>query len=119
MPAGGGNVVLNFEGADLREVVKNILGDILEEAHDRRAVGGVVTIRTSSGIPRDATPATLETLLRMNGATMVKEGALQILPSAIAVRGNVTPQLGNSQRGHCRRAFRCRSSRFATSARAR
>ena len=97
---GGGNVVLNFEGADLREVVKNILGDILNEAYTIDAsIGGVVTIRTSSGIPRDALPATLETLLRMNGATMVKEGGLyKILPSAVAVRGNVTPQLGNSQR---------------------
>jgi general secretion pathway protein D len=54
---GGGNVVLNFEGADLREVVKNILGDILNEAYTiDAAVGGVVTIRTSSGIPRDALP---------------------------------------------------------------
>jgi len=98
--AGGGNVVLNFEGADLREVVKNILGDILNEAYTIDAsVGGVVTIRTSAGIPRDALPATLETLLRMNGATMVKEGGLyKVLPSAVAVRGNVTPQLGNSQR---------------------
>ncbi len=35
----------------------------------------------------------------MNGATMVKEGGLyKVLPSAAAVRGNVTPQLGNSQR---------------------
>ena len=35
----------------------------------------------------------------MNGATMVKEGGLyKIVPSAVAVRGNVTPQLGNSQR---------------------
>ncbi len=51
------------------------------------------------GIPRDALPSTLETLLRMNGATMVKEdGLYKILPSAVAVRGNVTPQLGNSQR---------------------
>ena len=96
----GGNVVLNFEGADLREVVKNILGDILNESYViDAAVGGVVTIRTSSGIARDALPATLETLLRMNGATMVKEGGLyKILPSAVAVRGNITPQLGNSQR---------------------
>ena len=97
---GGGDVVLNFEGADLREVVKNILGDILNESYTiDAAVGGQVTIRTSSGISRDALPATLETLLRMNGATMVKEGGLyKILPSAVAVRGNVTPQLGNSQR---------------------
>ena len=96
----GGGIVLNFEGADLREVVKNILGDILNESYTIDAtVGGQVTIRTSSGIPRDAMPATLETLLRMNGATMVKEAGLyKILPSAAAVRGNVTPQLGNSQR---------------------
>ena len=43
------------------------------ELHDRSSVGGQVTIRTSSGIPRDALIATLETLLRMNGAAMVKE----------------------------------------------
>jgi len=96
----GGNVVLNFEGADLREVVKNILGDILNESYTIDAsVGGQITIRTSSGISRDMLPATLETLLRMNGATMVREGGLyKVLPSAVAVRGNITPQLGNSQR---------------------
>ena len=39
-PAGGG-VVLNFEGADLREVVRNILGDILNESYTiDAAVGG-------------------------------------------------------------------------------
>ena len=38
-------------------------------------------------------------LLRMNGATMVKEGGLyKIVPQAAAVRGNVTPQLGTSNR---------------------
>ena len=78
----GGGVVLNFEGADLREVVRNILGDILNESYTiDPAVGGQVTIRTSSGIPRDALPATLETLLRMNGATMVKEGGLYKIAS--------------------------------------
>ncbi len=99
-PPGGGGVVLNFEGADLREVVRNILGDILGESYTiDPAVGGQVTIRTTSGVPRDALYATLETILRMNGATMVKEGGLfKILPQAAAVRGNVTPQLGSSQR---------------------
>jgi general secretion pathway protein D len=97
---GGGGVVLNFEGADLREVVRNILGDILNESYTiDPTVGGQVTIRTSSGVPRDALPSTLETLLRMNGATMVKESGLyKIVPQAAAVRGNVTPQLGSSQR---------------------
>ena len=99
-PPSGGGVVLNFEGADLREVVRNILGDILGESYTiDPAVGGQVTIRTTSGVPRDALYATLETILRMNGATMVKEGGLfKIVPQAAAVRGNVTPQLGSSQR---------------------
>jgi general secretion pathway protein D len=58
-----------------------------------------VTIRTTAGIQRDALPATLETLLRMNGATMVYEGNLwKIVPQTAALRGNVTPQLGNSTR---------------------
>jgi general secretion pathway protein D len=97
---GGGPVVLNFEGADLREVVRNILGDILHEGYEiDPRVGGQVTIRTSSGIPREALPATLETLLRMNGATMVREDNLwKIVPENAAIRGNVTPQLGNSGR---------------------
>ena len=99
-PAKSGPVVLNFEGADLREVVRNILGDILNEAYTIDPnVGGQVTIRTTTGIPRSALPATLETLLRMNGATMVYEDNLwKIVPQTAAVRGNVTPQLGTSTR---------------------
>ena len=99
-PRSGGPIVLNFEGADLREVVRNILGDILNQPYTIDPnVGGQVTIRTTTGIARDALPATLETLLRMNGATMVYEGNLwKIVPQTAAVRGNVTPQLGNSTR---------------------
>jgi general secretion pathway protein D len=98
-PTSGG-VVLNFEGADLREVVRNILGDILNENYTiAPEVGGTVTIRTSSVIPREALYGTLELLLRSNGAAMVKTGSLyQIVPSANTVKGNVVPQLGNSTR---------------------
>ena len=98
--ASGPSVVLNFEAADLRDVVRNILTDMLNESYTiEPQVGGTVTIRTTSGIPREALPATLEMLLRMNGAAMVKEnGIWKIVPAAAAVRGNVTPQLGNSTR---------------------
>ena len=98
--ASGGPVVLNFEGADLREVVRNVLGDILHQGYEiDPRVGGQVTIRTSAGIPREALPATLETLLRMNGATMLREDDLwKIVPENLALRGNVTPQLGSSTR---------------------
>ncbi len=99
-PVPGGGVVLNFEGADIREVIRNILGDILNVNYSiEGTVGGTVTLRTSSGIPREALPATLEMLLRANGAAMIKEeGIYKIVPAANVVRGNATPQLGNSQR---------------------
>ncbi len=99
-PVAGGGVVLNFEGADIREVIRNILGDILNVNYSiEGTVGGTVTLRTSSGIPREALPATLEMLLRANGAAMIKEeGIYKIVPAANVVRGNTTPQLGNSQR---------------------
>jgi general secretion pathway protein D len=98
--ASGPSVTLNFEGAELREVIRNILTDILGESYAiDPAVGGTVTIRTTSGIPREALPATLEMILRSNGATMIKEGAIwKVVPAATAVRGNITPQLGNSSR---------------------
>ena len=96
----GSAVTLNFEAADIREVVRNILGDILNESYTiDPAVGGTVTIRTTSGIPRESLHATMEMLLRMNGATMVREERVwKILPAAAVVRGNVTPQLGSSSR---------------------
>ena len=96
----GAPVMLNFEGADIRDVVRNIIGDIMGESYTIDPnVGGTVTIRTTSGIPRSALPATMEMLLRMNGATMTKEaGVWKILPAAAAVRGNLTPQLGSSSR---------------------
>jgi general secretion pathway protein D len=99
-PPAGSAVTLNFEGADIREVVRNILGDILNESYTiDPAVGGTVTIRTTSGIPREVLPATMEMLLRMNGATMTKErGIWKIMPAAAAVRGAITPQLGGSSR---------------------
>ena len=98
--ANGPAVTLNFEGADLREVVRNILSDILGESYTiDAAVGGTVTIRTTTGIPREALPATLEMLLRSNGAAMIKEaGIWKIIPAANVLKGNVTPQLGNSTR---------------------
>ncbi|MDR2172723.1 MAG: type II secretion system secretin GspD [Burkholderiales bacterium] len=92
--------MLNFEAVDLREVIRNILGDILGEAYlIDPTVNGQVTIRTSSGIPREALYATLETLLRMNNATMTRENEIyKILPAAVGFKGSVTPQLGGSQR---------------------
>ncbi len=95
---GGGNMSFNFEGADIREVLRTILGDIMRENYivDPR-VGGSVVLRTAKPIPQSAVLPALEEVLRMNGATMIREadGVYHIVPSALAGKGNLTPQLGD------------------------
>jgi general secretion pathway protein D len=97
----GQDVVLNFEGADIREVVKTVLGEILRENYiiDPK-VAGTVTLRTTRPIQRNAVLPTLETVLRMSGAAVVREadGLIRVVPSNLAGKGNVTPQLGGQGR---------------------
>lgn len=91
-----GDIALNFESADLREVVKAIVGDILKETYimDPR-VQGTISLNTNNPIPRDALLPTLETLLRMNGAVILREeGIYKVVPAATAARGSTTPKLG-------------------------
>ncbi len=94
-PAGPEEASLNFEGLDVREVAKVILGDYLRESYTvHPAVAGTVTFRTIKPIPLKDLLPTLEMLLRQNGAAVVREeGVYKILPIA-QVRGSVSPQLG-------------------------
>lgn len=95
-PQKGGELTLSFEAADLREVVKTILADILKESYimDPR-VGGTITLHTKRPIPRAAVLPTLETVLRMNGAVLLRQddGVYQVIPAALAGKGNITPRL--------------------------
>jgi general secretion pathway protein D len=99
--SGGGEMSLNFEGADIREVVRTILGDILHENYivDPR-VAGTIVIRTARPIPQSAALQTLEEVLRMNGAAMIREadGVYHIVPIGLAGKGNLTPQLGDARK---------------------
>lgn len=92
----GEDVVLNFDGADLREVVKIVLVDIMKESYviDPR-VQGVVNIHSSHPIKRSALVPTLEAVLRMNGASLVREsdGVFHVNPFATAAKGALTPQV--------------------------
>lgn len=101
-PAGPQDIVLNFEGADLREVVRVVMGDMLHENYTiDPKVNGTVTIHTSQAINRAAVTPILETVLRMNGAAMVKEnGSYKIGPLNSALRGSTTPQMGALQPGY-------------------
>ena len=96
-PPGPQEASLNFEGLDIREVAKVILGDYLKESYTvHPAVTGIITFRTVRPIAiKDLLP-TLEMLLRQNNAAVVREeGIYKILP-VTAVRGSVSPQLGGT-----------------------
>jgi len=95
-----GDVTLNFDGTDIREVVKVILGDLLQVNYVLSpAVQGVASLQTGRPLRREHLIPTLETLLRMNNAAIVyKSGAYEVVPIANAVQGNLVPQLGESTR---------------------
>lgn len=93
---GKGTVTLNFEGADLREVVKFIMTDLLELNYIMSPnVQGQVTLQTSKPVTESDLLPTLETLLKINGAVLVDDGSiLRVLPMAEANRGNLVPKVG-------------------------
>ncbi len=96
LPPGPEEVSLNFEATEIRQVAATILGDILRESFTvHPQVQGTVSLRTIRPIPRKDLLATLEMLLRQNGAALIREDALyKIVPTALAGRGSITPQLG-------------------------
>jgi general secretion pathway protein D len=96
-PPGPEEASLNFEGLDVREVAKVILGDYLKQSYTvHPAVAGTVTFRTVKPIPLKDLLPTLEMLLRQNNAAVVREeGVYKVLP-VTAVRGSVSPQLGGN-----------------------
>lgn len=97
-PETGGEITLNFENTNLREVVKVILADLLRVNYVvDPAVQGSVTLQTSQPLARENLIPTLELLLRMNNAALVqRDGVYHVVPRENALRGLLSPQLGNS-----------------------
>lgn len=99
--AQNGQVTLNFEDAAIGEVVK-VIFDILEENYviDPR-VRGEVTVQTGRPISKEMLIPTLETLLRMNNAALLRsEGIYKIVPATNALPGSVAPQLEGVRPGY-------------------
>lgn len=100
VPASSSNINLNFEGADVRDIAKTVLAEILKENYvvDPKAQG-TISLRTTRPLPREALMPTLETVLRMNGMVMIKEnGVFKIMPAA-AAKGSLSPQMGSAIAG--------------------
>ena len=93
-----GQIKLNFQNADLLQVVKVILGDMLGATYVvDPAVQGEVTMQTSRPLSRTDLVPTLELLLRMNDAAIVMDGAVyRIVPLVKAATGVRAPQLGDA-----------------------
>ncbi|MCK5497247.1 MAG: hypothetical protein KAI80_12595, partial [Hyphomicrobiaceae bacterium] len=96
--AEGGDVTLNFVDADIREVMKATLGGILGVNYTvSEEVQGLVTVQSGRPVPREALLPTLETILRMHGVALVREGGLyRVQPLQGAARGNTAIRLGMS-----------------------
>ncbi len=91
-----GDITLNFEGVDLREVLKVIFEEILRENYliDEK-VQGVVTIHTTYPVSTESVLPILETILQMNGAALVRNGALyKIVPLAELKEATLRPNVG-------------------------
>ena len=90
---GAGEFTLNFADADLREVIRTMLQDVLETNYtlDPR-VQGTVTLQTSRPLSRAQILPTLEEILRLNGAALVESsGLFRIVPLEEA--GKAAPNL--------------------------
>lgn len=97
---GDGDASLNFEAADVRDIAKTVLAEILRENYivDPK-VAGNISFRTTRPLPREALLPTLETVLRMNGFVMIKEnGIFKIMPAASA-KGSLSPRMGRPASG--------------------
>ncbi|MDD1610713.1 MAG: type II secretion system secretin GspD [Methylococcaceae bacterium] len=82
-----GSYSLNFDDADLAEVAKTILSDSLGENYVLSPeVKGKVTLQTTQALTKDELLPTLEMVLRMNNAALVKDGNIyHIEPAANAL----------------------------------
>jgi general secretion pathway protein D len=72
-----GTFNLKFDEADLGEVAKAILGDMLGQNYVLSPkVAGKVTLNTTQPLTREELLPTLEMILRMNNAALVKDGKI-------------------------------------------
>jgi general secretion pathway protein D len=97
-PQADGDVKLNFQNANLLEVIKVVLGDMLGINYIvDPTVQGTVSMQTTDALRRADLIPTLELLLRMNNAALItSQGVYRVVPLANAMAEVRAPQLGDS-----------------------
>ncbi len=86
------DATLNFENAEVREVVAVILGDLLGVGYlIDPAVKGKVTLRNQQPLSRTGLLSVLETALDLNDAALIdKDGMYRVVPRANAKPGAIS-----------------------------
>ncbi|MBE2294396.1 MAG: type II secretion system protein GspD, partial [Phycisphaerales bacterium] len=97
-----GEVTLNFEEADIRDLIKIVFDTLKENYTIDPQVQGQVTVQTGQPLTREQLLPTLETLLRANNAVLVRDaGVYRIIPGTGAVqKGSLPPRLGQRGAGY-------------------
>jgi general secretion pathway protein D len=95
-PLADQEVSFNFEATPVPEVIKTILGDLLQETYViAPGVGGTVTFATARPIKGEQAMAVLEMLLSWSGAALVKQADhYLVVQTQTAVAGQLAPQVG-------------------------
>ena len=96
---GKGEYSLNFDDADLGEVTKVILGDILGRNYTISPQGaGKVTLQTSTPLTKEELIPTLEMLLGLNNAALTQvAGAYLIKPASEALYSSAISSLSSAK----------------------
>lgn len=91
-----GKYTLNFDNADLAEVAKVVLGDTLKVNYVLNPkVTGAVNLQTARPLDDEELISTLEMVLKMNGAVLIREGDhYRIEPEASSSAGAVGARQG-------------------------
>ena len=104
---GDGGVSFNFANADVRDVVREILGEQLHLNYvvDPK-VQATITAQTGAAVPRDAVLPTLESVLRANGLALVHSGDVyRVLPIEEAAKAGLNTTGGGAESGFATRVL--------------
>ena len=92
---GAGKITLNFKNAEISEIARTVLGDILQRNYtlDDR-ISGQFSLHTSQPVSSTALIPILESMLAANGAILHDNGTLiEIVPQSQVLLGGMAPQL--------------------------
>ena len=94
VPTEAGEITLNFQDTDIREFVKIVLNDVLNENYviDEKVVGRV-TISTAKPLHKETLLGLLEDILAFNNAALIRENDIYQIVAKTQLKGSLSPAL--------------------------